>query len=75
MNPAEQSPAGKVMDEAIELEIEGRSPYPKKAAFLDADVPGTERFIRKAAKQGYSVVLVSANGDTRIMSPEAALGS
>lgn len=27
------------MDEAIDLAIEGRSPYPEKVAFIDADAP------------------------------------
>jgi hypothetical protein len=75
MNPAEESPAGKVMDEAIELEIEGRSPYPKKAAFIDAGTPWTEQEIRRSAKRGYAIVLVAANGDTKILSPESVLGS
>jgi hypothetical protein len=33
--PLEQSPAGRVMDEAIELAIEERSPYPERCAFLN----------------------------------------
>ena len=36
---SDKSPAARVMDEAIELAIEERSPYPEKAAFLDADEP------------------------------------
>jgi len=34
-----KSPAARVMDEAIRLAIEERSPYPEKAAFVDADEP------------------------------------
>ena len=34
-----RSPAAKVMDEAIELALEGRSPFPERAAFIDADTP------------------------------------
>jgi hypothetical protein len=30
------------MDEAIELELEGHNPYPKRAMFLDSDEPGLE---------------------------------
>lgn len=48
------------MDEAIELEIEGRSPYPKKAAFIDAETPWTEQQMRRSAKRGYAIVLVWA---------------
>jgi len=32
----ERSPAAKVMDEAIDLAIEGRSPYPDRAAFFES---------------------------------------
>lgn len=65
-----QSPAAKVMDEAIDLAIEGRSPYPEKAAFIDADAPSAGHAIERAADQGLSVVLVSADGSTRILNPE-----
>lgn len=75
MNPAEESPAGKVMDEAIELAIEERSPYPERAAFLDADMPSLEKEMRRAAHDGMSVVLVSANGDKKVLLPETVLGS
>ena len=33
MTDSERSPAAKVMDEAIDLAIEGRSPYPERSAF------------------------------------------
>lgn len=68
-----QSPAAKVMDEALDLAIEGRSPYPEKAAFIDADEPGAGHAIERAADQGLSVVLVSADGSTPIALAE--LGS
>ncbi|HEX5610450.1 MAG TPA: hypothetical protein VFX45_10215 [Solirubrobacterales bacterium] len=74
MNSAEDSPAGKVMDEAIELAIEGRSPYPERAAFLDADIPTLEKEMRRAAREGMSIVLVSANGDKKVLLPETVLG-
>ena len=65
-----QSPAAKVMDEALDLAIEGRLPYPEKAAFIDADEPGAGHAIERAADQGLSVVLVSADGSTHILKPE-----
>lgn len=65
-----QSPAAKVMDEAIDLAIEGRSPYPEKAAFIDADAPSAGHAIERAADEGLSVVLVSADGSTRILDPQ-----
>jgi hypothetical protein len=58
------------MDEAIDLAIEGRSPYPKKVAFIDADAPSAGHAIERAADRGLPVVLVSADGSTRILKPE-----
>ncbi len=73
MSPdANQSPAGRVMDEAIELAIEERSPYPEKAALVDADEPYIGAEIRRAADEGRAVVLVSADGSTRILLPKLA---
>lgn len=67
-----QTPAGRVMDEAIELAIEERSPYPERAAFVDADEPYAGEEIRRAADEGRAVVLVSADGSTRTLFPELA---
>jgi hypothetical protein len=72
MTTDSESPAAKVMDEAINLAIEGRSPYPEKAAFIDADAPSLGHAIERAADQGLAVVLVSADGSTRILRPELA---
>jgi hypothetical protein len=58
------------MDEAIELAIEGRSPYPEKAAFIDGDEPSAGAEIRRAADEGRAVVLVAADGSTRTLLPE-----
>jgi hypothetical protein len=65
-----RSPAAKVMDEAIELALEGRSPYPERSSFIDADTPSAGRDIEHAVDEGLSVVLVSANGSTRVLMPE-----
>jgi hypothetical protein len=67
-----RSPAAKVMDEAIDLVIEGRSPYPERAAFIDADAPSAGHDVERAADEGMSDVLVSSNGSTRILKPELA---
>jgi hypothetical protein len=67
---AKRSPAARVMDEALDLAIEGCSPYPEKAAFIDADEPGAGHAIERAADQCLSVVLVSADGSTHILKPE-----
>lgn len=67
-----RSPAAKVMDEAIDLAIEGRSPYPEKAAFIDADAPLAGHEIERAADEGLAVVLISADGSTRVLRPDLA---
>jgi hypothetical protein len=73
MSPnTDNSPAGKVMDEAIELALEGRSPYPEKSAFIDADTAHAGHEIRRAADEGRAVVLVAADGSARILRPELA---
>lgn len=69
---SENSPAGKVMDEAIDLALEGRSPYPEKSAFIDADTANAGHEIRRAADEGRAVVLVAADGSTRVLRPELA---
>lgn len=66
------SPAAKVMDEAIELALEERSPYPEKAAFIDADEPDACVEIRRAADEGRAVVLAYADGSVRTLLPELA---
>jgi hypothetical protein len=69
-----QSPASDVFDEAIELGIEERSPYPERASFIDADMPHTEEDMRRAAEGGCHAVLVYPDHSTRILSPEQVLG-
>jgi hypothetical protein len=64
------SPASRVMDEAIELAIEGCSPYPERAAFIDVDAPGIDMAIDRAIKDDLAVVLVSADGSTRVLRAE-----
>lgn len=68
------SPAMRVMDEAIELAIEERSPYPERAAFLNEGAPGNEKTIKRAFDEGRAVVLVSADGSTRVQLPERVSG-
>jgi hypothetical protein len=67
-----RSPAAKVMDEAIDLAIEGRSPYPERAAFVDVDAPAAGNDIERAVDEGLSVVLVSSDGSTRVLKPGLA---
>jgi len=67
-----RSPAAKVMDEAIDLAIEGRSPYPERAAFIDADTASAGHEIKRAADEGLPVVLAAADGGSQVLMPEAA---
>lgn len=64
------SPAGRVMDEAIELDIAGCSPYPKRASFIDEDARYAGAEIRESVDEGYAIVLVSADGSTRTLRGE-----
>jgi hypothetical protein len=66
------SPAMRVMEEAIELAIEERSPYPEHAAFINADRPKTAEAIKRAFEEHRAPVLVSADGSTRVLLPEPA---
>ncbi len=66
VNPAE-SPTAKAMDRAIDLAIDGSSPYPENAAFVDADSPHAGHEITRALDEGYAVVLVSTDGRERII--------
>jgi len=62
-----RSPADRLMNEAIELAIEGSSPYPEKAIFLNADQPGIGKWIRRAVDNGQAVVLAYADGSARVL--------
>lgn len=66
------SPASKAMDEAIELDLEGRSPYPERSFFLNADSPSLADEIKRAFDDGYSVVLVFRDGSTTILHTDPA---
>lgn len=66
------SPAMRVMEEAIELAIEERSPSPERAAFINAETPNNEKTIKRALDEHRAVVLVSADGSTRVLLPEPA---
>jgi hypothetical protein len=64
------SPAMRVMEEAIELAIEERSPYPDRAVFINADGPRTGAAIKRAIDEDRVVVLVAANGSASILRAE-----
>lgn len=66
------SPASKAFDEAIELSLEDRSPYPHFAAFIDTDSLCLEGEIEEAFEEGYSAVLVSPDGSFQVLPPPAS---
>lgn len=74
MSPSDLLTA-KAMDRAIDLAIEGDSPYPEHAAFVDADSPHAGQEITRALDEGYAVVLVSADGRERIITAETLAAS
>ena len=61
------SPASKAFDEAIDLSLEDRSPYPHFSAFIDTDGPSLEQEIEEAFAEGYSAVLVSPDGSFQVL--------
>ncbi len=63
------SPAGRVMDAAIELTIKGQSPYPSRASFVDHDSPCLAKEIVRAFDQQHAVVLVWPDGSSRVLQP------
>lgn len=65
-----ETPAGKVMSEAVELAIAEKSPYPEASMFIDADTPYTEREIADAGDKGLAAVVVSVDGSVRIIPTE-----
>ena len=68
----DESPAARVMGEAIELAIEECSPYPERATFLDAGEPSVGAEIRRAADERRAIVLAAADGSTRTLLPDLA---
>jgi hypothetical protein len=74
VSPSESHTA-KAMDHAIDLAIEGKSPYPEHAAFIDAESPHAGHEITRAFDEGYAVVLVCADGRERIITATALAAS
>jgi hypothetical protein len=50
--------------------VEGRSPYPDTAAFIDAETSGATEAIKNAVDEGRAVVLAYADGSTRVLRAE-----
>jgi hypothetical protein len=67
-----QSPAVKVMNDAIELAIEERSPFPDRCAFVNADTPSTGAEIKRALDEDMAIVLVFPDCSTRTLHAEPA---
>jgi hypothetical protein len=68
-----RSLAARVRNEAIKLAIEERSPYPERCFFIEAEMASAAgTYIREAADEGMSLVLVAADGSIRVLTPEEA---
>lgn len=66
------SPASRALDEAIDLLLEGRSPYPERASFINAGTPYVDEQIKRAFDDGYAAILVSADGSTQVLHPDTS---
>jgi hypothetical protein len=67
-----ESPAGKVMNEAVEAAIAEEPICPEASAFINAGTPLTDRQIREALDRGFAAVVVTRDGSTEILHPESA---
>ncbi len=63
------SPASLLLDEAIELVLQERSPFPDRAWFLDYDAPQLGESIAEAFDEHAAVVLVWPDGSSRVLQP------
>jgi len=68
-DPDTRTPAQVAMDEAIELDIAGRNPYPSPATFVDADAPWLGDEIARASDEGQAIVICYADGTRRVIAP------
>jgi hypothetical protein len=66
------SPASKAFDEAIDLALEDRSPYPHFATFIDTDTAYMEEEIDEAFEEGHAAVLISPDGSFQVLDPPAS---
>ena len=58
---------------AIDLAVDGRSPYPNEAAFVASDLPNLGAVLAEHARERRPVVLVYPDGEERILRPEQAI--
>lgn len=68
------SPASRMMDRAIELAIEERTPFPEHAGFVDADTSHVEHSMQQVAEKGASIVLVWPDMTSQVIEPEEIIG-
>lgn len=66
---AADRPASRLMDEAIELAVKDKSPYPSPALFLDHDAPSVADQIAEAFDEQISVILVWPDLSSRVLQP------
>lgn len=65
------SPASTALLAAVDQAIAGDTPYPDRAAFVDAGQPHAGHEIVRAAADGRAVVLCSADGSRQVLEPRA----
>lgn len=64
-----EKPSTRVMTQAIELAIKGRSPYPGRASFVNHDSPNLAEQIACAFDENMAVVLVWPDLSSRVLKP------
>jgi len=72
-NGGHDTPASRAMDEAIALSIQGRSPYPNRAFFVNVEGSHLSEMIVRATDEDKAVVLVSADGTARVLRLERVI--
>jgi hypothetical protein len=65
------SPASAALLAAVDEALTGETPYPERAAFVDADQPDAGHQIARAAADGRAVVLCSADGTRQVLYPRS----
>jgi len=65
--PETRTRAQIAMDEAIDLAIERRNPYPDRASFVNADSPFLTDAIAMAVDEGRAVVICYGDGTRRVL--------
>lgn len=63
------SPASRALMDAVDQAIDGDTPYPDRAAFIDADGADVGRQIAEARDEDRAIVLCYADGKRLVLRP------